>query len=135
MNWRSMKKWGILVALWLLYTPLAHAQAFMTTPEKLAFSDVSNAKYITARNKAETLLAENKDAIGATYVMALVYWEGEGNLLRSLSFLKKAIKLYEEKYCVPQTGIPKTPRPNVASTYATRTRPNIQRPRRPTSRN
>ena len=107
MNWRSMKKWGILVALWLLYTPLAHAQAFMTTPEKLAFSDVSNAKYITARNKAETLLAENKDAIGATYVMALVYWEGEGNLLRSLSFLKKAIKLYEEKYCVPQTGIPK----------------------------
>ena len=37
-NWRSMKKWGILVALWLLYTPLAHAQAFMTTPEKLAFS-------------------------------------------------------------------------------------------------
>lgn len=107
MNWRSMKKWGILVVLWLLYTPLAHAQAFMTTPEKLAFSDVSNAKYITARNKAEALLAENKDAIGATYVMALVYWEGEGNLLRSLSFLKKAIKLYEEKYCAPQTGIPK----------------------------
>lgn len=95
------------MTLWLIYTPMAHAQAFMTTPEKLAFSEVSNARYISARNKAETLLAENEDAIGATYVMALVYWEGEGNLLRALSFMKKAIELYEKEYCNAETGIPR----------------------------
>lgn len=86
----------------------ADAQDFMTESEKLAFADVGNGKYITARKKAENLLAEDKNAVGANYIMGLVYWEGEGNLLRALTFLKKSIALFEDKYCGKSSGIPES---------------------------
>lgn len=84
----------------------AQAQSFMNAAEKDAFTDVSNGRYITARNKAEKCIQASPESIGASYVMALVFWEGEGNLLRALVLLKKAISSYEAQYCDKETGIP-----------------------------
>ena len=69
-------------------------------------ADISAGKYITARNKAEALLRESPDSPGANFVMGQVFWEGEGNLLRAMVLMKKAISLFEEKYCQTEDGRP-----------------------------
>lgn len=107
MKIRLHLKFILLVASWWgALSGVAYSQSFMSMAEKAAFADVSNGRYITARNKAENLLKENSDAIGATYIMGLVFWEGEGNLLRALTFMKKALARFEKEYCDPKTGIP-----------------------------
>ena len=78
----------------------------MTESERDAMADISAGKYITARNKAEALLRESPDSPGANFVMGQVFWEGEGNLLRAMVLMKKAISLFEEKYCQTEDGRP-----------------------------
>lgn len=87
-------------------TNFAQAQSFMTESERDAMADISAGKYITARNKAEALLRESPDSPGANFVMGQVFWEGEGNLLRAMVLMKKAISLFEEKYCQTEDGRP-----------------------------
>lgn len=95
-------KRGLVGAVWvcaLLCMSEVFGQSFMSASEKAAMEDVSNGHFITARNKIEAILKKAPESIGANYVMALVFWEGEGNLLRAMVLLKKALGAFEQKYC------------------------------------
>ena len=83
------------------------ANPIFTAAEDEAFTEVTNGHYIKARQLAEKLLEQDADAIGGNYVMAYVFWEGEGNLTRAMQMLKKTVKLFEAKYC-PDGEVPKS---------------------------
>lgn len=79
---------------------------FEDARERSAFDDVSHSHYIKARQSAEEFLKENPNSVAANYVLAYVFWNGEGNHIRAMQLLKKTIALFESKYCDPETGIP-----------------------------
>ena len=82
------------------------AHPIFTAAEDEAFTEVTNGHFIKARQLAEKILESDEDAIGGNYVMAYVFWEGEGNLTRAMQLLKKTISLFEKAYC-PDGNVPK----------------------------
>ncbi|MBQ1265379.1 MAG: hypothetical protein IIY06_01240 [Proteobacteria bacterium] len=70
----------------------------MSSDEEEAYQLASQEKFIKARTVAEKVLEQNKDSIMAHYVMALVFHNGEGDLLRALREYKKTLQLFEARY-------------------------------------
>ena len=70
----------------------------MSSDEEEAYQLASQEKFIKARTVAEKVLDQNKDSIMAHYVMALVFHNGEGDLLRALREYKKTLQLFEARY-------------------------------------
>ncbi|MFO0593002.1 MAG: hypothetical protein U0441_36005 [Polyangiaceae bacterium] len=83
--------------------------AAQTTPPKNLYGAISNDereaiellqqdKYLSARTKAEELLAKDPDSFVGHYVMGSVLREAEGALARSLAHLKRAREIYERRW-------------------------------------
>lgn len=99
---------AILLCL-IVFLPLGTAFAGdlnFTVAEREAFDEASNGHYIKARQLAEDILKKDPDSIAALYVLAYVFWEGEGNQNRARQYMDKALKRFEAVYC-PDGGIPK----------------------------
>ena len=67
---------------------------------------LSGGHYIKTRPKIEAFLRKYPNSFEANYLMALLFWNGEGNLLRALQHFKKGMQIFEDKYCNNPEGIP-----------------------------
>ena len=72
----------------------------MNSDEEEAYVLMTQQKFIHARSAAEKALSGNPQSIVAHYVMARVFHEGEGDLLRALTSYKKTLQLFEKAYFV-----------------------------------
>lgn len=72
----------------------------MDAEEEEAYVLATQQNFIKARSVAEKVLATKPDSIVAHYVMARVFHEGEGDLLRAQSQYKKTLQLFEKRYFV-----------------------------------
>ena len=102
---------SIVLAAFCLLTglPASAESIFDDTQQEEVFRDITGGHYIKSRQKVEEMLREKPDSIGANFLMGMIFWNGEGNLHRALQYMKKALKLFEAKYCdndakVPQNG-------------------------------
>jgi tetratricopeptide (TPR) repeat protein len=83
----------------LLFVVVAIVHADATTPideldgstdEKAALDSADQGKWVRAREQAEKILAANPRSFLGTWVMGLVYHDGEGNHARALYYVRKA---------------------------------------------
>ena len=98
----------ILLALMFFVMPSTSLadDIFETANERNIYEDVASGHFIKARRSAEELLKANPDSIGGNFVLANVFWYGEGNHMRAMTLYKKTIRLFEERYCNGGASIP-----------------------------
>jgi tetratricopeptide (TPR) repeat protein len=68
-----------------------------TAEEKAVLKEVDGAHFIKARRAAEQLLEKNPDSFVATWTMARVHHDEEGNHARALYYLKRASELLDSR--------------------------------------
>jgi tetratricopeptide (TPR) repeat protein len=74
----------------------AFADSF-TAEENALLKELDGAHFIKARRAAEQVLAKNPDSFVATWAMARVHHDEEGNHARALFFLKRAQELLDDR--------------------------------------
>ena len=55
-------------------------------------------EWITARRKAEELLAEDPESYTGHHVLGRAFWQGEGDYARAIFHLKKSLEIYEKRF-------------------------------------
>src|SRR5262249_52816903 len=66
-----------------------------TPQEDEALSLVQNGLFVSARTKAERILARNPDSVVGHYVLGRVFFDAEGSLARAMFHFGRARELYE----------------------------------------
>lgn len=69
--------------------------------ERAALDSLDRGHWAKARSQAEAVLAQNPDAFIATYVLARVHGDAEGNLARALYLLRRARATVERVHGLP----------------------------------
>ena len=92
---------AVLVAT-LLVGAAAHADLVLTPAEAEAMASLDKGKYVRAREQAEKLL-EKERTVPATFVLASVFYQAEGNLPRALFLLRRALRDLVKRFGEPPT--------------------------------
>ncbi len=81
------------------------AGAAFWTPEELELIELlRKEQFLTARSKAEKVLAEYPNSVIGNYALGLVFREAEGALPQSLWHLERATEYYEARYAPGEHG-------------------------------
>ena len=81
---------------------------FQNRGEEELLREVNGGHYIKTRPQIEEILRTDANSISANYMMGIVFWNGEGNLHRAVQYVKKALQLFEAKYCDNEAHIPQS---------------------------
>ncbi len=90
-----MRLLAAAVGLWSLASFAGYEETF-TPDERALIDEVDQQHFIKARDQAEKLLRKNPESFPATWAMARVHHDEEGNHARALSWVRRAQKLLDD---------------------------------------
>ncbi|MBE2250689.1 MAG: hypothetical protein IAE78_14220 [Myxococcus sp.] len=88
---------GLLLSVLLSAPALAAFADSFTAEEHALLRELDGRHFIKARRAAEQVLAKDPDSFVATWAMARVHHDEEGNHARALYFLKRAAELLDDR--------------------------------------